>query len=82
MANLISLNILAVATVSFLRRWLQERESTGYVRVCVQKDSDTTRDFNVTLEALSGTAQGRDTVNLLYILHHCGNMGVIATILH
>ena len=81
-ANLISLNILAVATISFLRRWLQERESTGYVEVCVRKDSDTTRDFNVTVEALSGTAQGEEKVHLLYIFHHCDNKGVIATILH
>ena len=52
------------------------------LQIPVQKDSDTTRDFYVTVEALSGTAQGEEKVNLLYIFHHCGNRGVIATILH
>ena len=60
MANLISLNILAVTTVSFRGRWLQEFESTGYVKVCVQNESDTATDFNVTVETLSGTAQGEE----------------------
>ena len=63
-ANLVSLIVLAVPTVSFEHGWLQGRESIGYVNVCVQKDSDTQRDFNVTVEALSGTAQGEEMVSL------------------
>ena len=64
MANLVSLNILVVATVSFLRRCLEERESTDHVNVCVRKDSDASADFNVTVETLPGTAQGEEMVNL------------------
>ena len=56
--NLVSLNILAVPTVSFRHSWLQERRSTGYVNVCVQKDSNTPQDFSVTVETISGTAEG------------------------
>ena len=63
-ANLVSLNILVVTTVSFLRRCLQERESTGYVNVCVRKDSDTPTDINVTVQTQSGTAQGEEMVNI------------------
>ena len=59
-ANLISLNTLAVTTVSFLRRWQQESECTGYVNVCVRNESDTSTDFNVTVETLSGTARGKE----------------------
>ena len=62
--NLISLNILAVTTVSFQHPLLQERESTGYVNVCVRKDSDTLEDFSVTVETLPGTAQGERMGNL------------------
>ena len=58
--NLVSLNILVVATVSFLYESLQEKESTEYVYVCIQKDPDTSTDFNVTVETLPGTAQGEE----------------------
>ena len=58
--DLVSLNILVVATVSFLWEWLQEKESTEYVYVCIQKYPDTSTDFNVTVETLPGTAIGEE----------------------
>ena len=58
--NLASLKILAVASVSFKCQWLQEKESTGYVNICVQKDSYTSTGFSVTVETLPGTAQGEE----------------------
>ena len=58
MINLIFLNILAVTTVSFLRQWLQENESTRNVKVCVQIDPEASIDFNVTVQTQSGTAHG------------------------
>ena len=64
MTNLISLNTLAVLTVSFTDQWLQVNESTGYVTVCVQKESGTSIDFTVTMQTQSGTAQGEEVVSL------------------
>ena len=63
-ANLVYLNILAVPIVSFLHRYVQVSKFTGYVIVCVLKDFNTLTDFNVTVETLSGTALGEETVNL------------------
>ena len=57
---MVSLNIIAVPTLSFLNQSLQVNEATGYVTVCVEKDSNTSTDFNVTLQTLSGTAQGEE----------------------
>ena len=64
MTNLVSLNTLAVLTVSFTDQWLQVNESTGYVTVCVQNESSTSIDFDVTMQTQSGTAQGEEMVSL------------------
>ena len=60
MTNTVSLNIIAVPTLSFLNKKLQVNETTGYVTVCIEKDSNTSTDFKVTLQTLSGTAQGEE----------------------
>lgn len=53
--------------VSFVHRWLCVRESNGSVNVCVQKDTNTTTNFNVIVETQSGTALGEEIeVDLLY----------------
>ena len=46
-------------------------EATGFVTVCVQKDSTSSTDFNVTVQTLSGTAHGEEiriaTLSLNYM---------------
>ena len=54
---------LAVVHVDLVKTQIRIMEDNGSVEVCVTKDLETVRNFFITLEVLSGTAQGEEMVN-------------------